>query len=190
MKRGWTLLIVFFIVSVFVSFKPSEKNVITAQEILGNPTYQAISYGGYRGLTREVQPTIQELKEDMKILQAMGVKILRTYNVHFPQAENLLKAITELKEEDKDFEMYVMLGAWIDCKNAFNTENGKPIHEKENERNSVEINTAVKLSQQYPEIVKIVAVGNEAMVRWATSYYVRPRIILIWVNHLQNLKMK
>ena len=190
MKRGRTLLIVFFIVSVFVSFKPSEKNVITAQEILGNPTYQAISYGGYRGLTREVQPTIQELKEDMKILQAMGVKILRTYNVHFPQAENLLKAITELKEEDKDFEMYVMLGAWIDCKNAFNTENGKPIHEEENERNTVEINTAVKLSQQYPEIVKIVAVGNEAMVRWATSYYVQPRIILKWVNHLQNLKMK
>ena len=27
---------------------------------------------------------------------------------------------------------------------------------------------------QYPDIVKIIAVGNEAMVNWATSYYVQP----------------
>jgi exo-beta-1,3-glucanase (GH17 family) len=40
----------------------------------------------------------------------------------------------------------------------------------------------------YPEIVKIIAVGNEAMVNWAWSYYVKPRVILNWVNHLQDLK--
>jgi len=31
-------------------------------------------------------------------------------------------------------------------------------------------------------------VGNEAMVKWATSYYVQPGIILKWVGHLQDLK--
>ncbi len=38
----------------------------TAKEILGHPDYLAISYGGYRGKTREEQPTIEELKEDLR----------------------------------------------------------------------------------------------------------------------------
>ena len=159
---------------------------MTAKEILGNPEYLAISYGGYRQKTRDIQPTIDQLKEDMKILAAMGVKILRTYNVQLQQAPNLLKAITELKEEDPNFEMYVMLGAWIDCHNAW-TEH-VPNHEVESEHNAGEIDRAVALAKAYPDIVKIVAVGNEAMVHWATNYFVRPNVILKWVNHLQELK--
>ena len=167
-----------------------EEQVVNAKEILGNPDYLAISYGGYRQKDRNIQPTITDLKEDMKILSAMGVKVLRTYNVHFDQAANLLKAIDELKVEDSEFEMYVMLGIWIDCKSAFNWENGEPDHNQESERNPVEVKTAVALAKQYPDIVKILAVGNEAMVRWATSYYVQPWIVLKWVNHLQELKQK
>lgn len=34
----------------------------------------------------------------------------------------------------------------------------------------------------------MIAVGNEAMVKWATSYYVQPGVILKWVNYLQGLK--
>ncbi|MGB2102977.1 MAG: exo-beta-1,3-glucanase, partial [Porticoccaceae bacterium] len=37
-------------------------------------------------------------------------------------------------------------------------------------------------------IVKVIAVGNEAMVHWATKYFVYPKTILRWVNYLQNLK--
>jgi exo-beta-1,3-glucanase (GH17 family) len=159
---------------------------ITAAEILGNPDYLAISYGGYREKSRDVQPTIPQLKEDMKILAAMGVKILRTYNVQLQQAPNLLKAISELKKEDPSFEMYVMLGAWIDCQNAWTDK--VPNHEVESEQNAGEIERAVALAKAYPDIVKILAVGNEAMVRWATSYFVRPNVILKWVNHLQDLK--
>ncbi|MDC0006737.1 glycosyl hydrolase family 17 [Winogradskyella sp.] len=159
---------------------------VTAKDILGNPDYLAISYGGYRQKSRDIQPTLKEIKEDMKILAAMGVKILRTYNVQLKQAPNILKAITELKETDPSFEMYVMLGVWIDCKNAW-TEL-PPNHEEESEANAGEIARAVALAKQYPEVVKIIAVGNEAMVRWATSYFVRPKVILKWVNHLQDLK--
>ncbi|MBT8282353.1 MAG: glycosyl hydrolase family 17 [Muriicola sp.] len=164
----------------------TEDNV-TAKEILGNPDYLAISYGGYRTNTRDNQPTLDELKDDMKILHAMGVRIVRTYNVHLAQASNLLKAIKELKGEDPEFEMYVMLGAWIDCKNAFT--DMEPDHNAESERNEKEIGTAVELANQYPGIVKVLAVGNEAMIRWATSYYVQPSVILKWVNYLQDLKM-
>ena len=163
---------------------------MTAEQILGNPKYTAISYGGYREKTREVQPTIAQLKEDMKILHAMGIRILRTYNVqpNLPHASNVLEAIHQLKSEDPSFEMYVMLGAWIDCLNAWTDK--VPNHELESPQNEGEIARAVALANKYPDIVKVIAVGNEAMVRWATSYFVRPNIILKWVNHLQSLKMQ
>lgn len=159
---------------------------VTAKDILGNAQYLAISYGGYRQTSRDIQPSISQLKEDMKILYAMGIRILRTYNVQLAQAPNLLKAIRELKKEDQQFEMYVMLGAWIDCKNAWTDQ--PPNHELESDQNKGEIERAVALANEYPEIVKIIAVGNEAMVKWAASYYVQPRVILKWVNYLQNLK--
>jgi hypothetical protein len=125
----------------------TKSNEVTAKEILGNPNYPAISYGGYRNKTRnkEDQPTIDELKGDMKILSAMGIKVLRTYNVQFTHAFNLLIAIEQLKEEDKDFEMYVMLGIWIDCKNAWTGED--PDHHQESEHNEGEVARAASTRQ-------------------------------------------
>lgn len=163
----------------------AESESKSAAAILGNPDYLAISYGGYRQNTRDVQPSIPELKEDMKLLSAMGVGIVRTYNVQLEQATNLLKAIKELKTEDAEFEMYVMLGAWIDCENAWSD---NPNHKAESPNNAGEIDRAVALAQKFPDIVKIIAVGNEAMVHWAQGYFVRPNVILKWVNHIQELK--
>jgi exo-beta-1,3-glucanase (GH17 family) len=164
------------------------KKEVTAKDILGNSNYLAISYGGYRARSRTEQPTIAQLKEDMRILAAMNIKLLRTYNVQLEQASNLLEAIRQLREEDKKFEMYVMLGAWIDCKNAWTDQ--PPNHDEESDQNPEEIERAVALAKAYPEVVKIIAVGNEAMIRWATSYYVQPRVILKYVNYLQDLKLK
>ncbi|MBT8276813.1 MAG: glycosyl hydrolase family 17 [Bacteroidia bacterium] len=161
---------------------------ITAEDILGNPDYLAISYGGYRMKSRDSQPTLKELKEDLRILHAMDIKVLRTYNVQLPHASNVLKAIRELKTEDTGFEMYVMLGAWIDCLNAWT--DLEPDHNVESPDNAAEIDRAVALANEYPDVVKVLAVGNEAMVRWATSYYVQPEVILKWVTHLQDLKAK
>jgi len=157
------------------------------EEILGNPQYQAISYGGYRGLSRDTQPTLDELKEDLLIMHAAGFRILRTYNVHYPHAENTLRAIKELKTENDEFEMYVMLGAWISCQAAF-TE--LPNHQFENVANEDEVKEAVRLANEYPDIVKIIAIGNEAMVHWAASYFVEPGIILKYVEQLQEMKSK
>lgn len=61
-------------------------------------------------------------------------------------------------------------------------------HTLESEDNEIEIQKAVKLTKQYPDIVKVISVGNEAMVKWATNYYVQPWVILKWVNYLQGLK--
>jgi exo-beta-1,3-glucanase (GH17 family) len=166
------------------NYKKEIKNM-TAQDILGNPDYLAICYGGYRDTTRDIQPTIPELTEDLRILSAMGIKLLRTYNVEYEEAANLIKAIENLKAENSDFEMYLMLGAWIDCKDA---RTAHPNHHEESENNAPEIQRAIQLAKRHPDIVKIIAVGNEAMVKWAASYYVEPGIILKWVKHLQALK--
>ena len=190
MKRTILFLLPVIAALLMIACTPAQEPVgKTAADILGNPQYQAISYGGYREITRDIQPTIPQLKEDMKILSAMGVKLLRTYNVHFDEAANLLEAIRQMRAEDPEFEMYLMLGAWIDCKNAW-TDLPDRIRDQDSPRNAVEIARAVELTQQYPEIVKIIAVGNEAMVHWATEYYVEPGIILHWVNHLQDLKQQ
>ena len=82
--------------------------------------------------------------------------------------------------------MYVMLGTWIDCKGAWTEVRD---HSSENlENNTSEIEKAIGLANQYSDIIKIISVGNEAMVHWAEAYYVTPEIILKWVNHLQKLK--
>jgi exo-beta-1,3-glucanase (GH17 family) len=191
-----TFLIIGFLISMISCVKTEKKQdkvlntkiELTAKEILGNPDYLAISYGGYREKLRTAQPTIAELKEDLKLLHAMGIRIIRTYNVQpeLPHASNILEAIHQLKKEDASFEMYVMLGAWIDCLNAWTDQT--PNHEVESAQNEGEIARAVALANKYPDIVKVIAVGNEAMIRWATSYFVRPKVILKWVNHLQDLK--
>ena len=58
----------------------------------------------------------------------------------------------------------------MDCKT-----HGQPInHSQENEDNNrLEIERAIY--NQYPDIIKIISVGNEAMVHWATSIMSNPR---------------
>ncbi len=179
----------FLFASGYALSKSDADNGPSAAEIFGNPDYPAMSYGGYRGISRDDQPSVEDLTEDMKILSAMGVKLLRTYNTsQYLMAERLLQAIHNLKQADPDFEMYVMLGAWIEAKGSW----GDNVdHTKGNvKNNTAEINKAVELTNQYPDIVKAIAVGNESMVQWATTYFVYPKTVLKWVNHLQGLKKK
>lgn len=180
-------VIVIFMLGACNSPNPTQDR--TAEQILGNPEYTAISFGGFREKTRKLCPSVEELKEDMKLLNAMGIKLIRTYNTQlYPHAERTLQAIRELKQESSSFEMYVMLGAWIECKGAWTEERN---HEEENvEGNQAEIQKAIELANEYTDIVKIIAVGNESMVHWAESYFVTPSIVLKYVVELQELKSK
>ncbi|MGR5484431.1 hypothetical protein [Vibrio alfacsensis] len=170
---------------------PQAKN---GDALLGNPEYQAVSYGAWRSTVREDGinvPSIAEQKEDMKILSSLGIKMLRTYNTQGftgldgrTEAQNLLDAITQLKAEDPEFEMYVMLGIWIDAKGSWTD---TVIHDENNPANYDEVAAAKELALQYPDIIKVIAVGNEAMVNWA-PYHVTPDIILEHVSDLQTWK--
>ncbi|NNJ69733.1 MAG: hypothetical protein HKP10_00425, partial [Kiritimatiellales bacterium] len=106
------------------SFAGGEPDTLqdVVQKLFGNRTYPAISYSGHRKVRQSIEntPSIEETKEDLKILSAMGFRMLRTYNTQeFPHTERTLMAIRQLKQADPDFEMIVMLGAWIQCRNAF-----------------------------------------------------------------------
>ena len=55
----------------------------------------------------------------MRLLEAIGIKLIRIYNTQlFEEISRLLEAISLMKKEVPAFEMYVMLGAWIECKGA------------------------------------------------------------------------
>jgi exo-beta-1,3-glucanase (GH17 family) len=160
----------------------------TAAEIINNPSYTAMSFGGYRHLTRDTVPSVTDLKEDVRILSAMGIKLIRLYDTQLGQTPNLLQAISELKQEDKSLELYVMLGAWIEAENS---RTDSVNHHKENIiGNTAEIEKAVEYTNKYPDIVKCISVGNEAMVHWAASYNVTQDVILKWVKYLQALKQE
>ena len=164
--------------------------------MLGNKHYPAVSFSGYRLPTRgedlpnknDYCPTVAELKEDMHIMAAMGIKLLRTYDTQlFDHATRLLEAISQLKQANPDFEMYVMLGAWIQCEGAYTD---KVDHTKEDEKTNIaEINAAIELAAKYPDIVKIIAVGNEAMVTWQ-AHWVSSEIILKYIQYAKDAKTK
>lgn len=154
-------------------------------KLLGNSDYQAIAYSGHRREVRSVEntPTLDETKEDLRILAAMGIKLLRTYNTTiYPHSERILQAIRELKQDDPDFEMLVMLGAWIQCKDAYRE--GVDHTVEDAAFNQREIEGAIRLAHAYPDVVRIIAVGNEAMVTWQ-AHYVPAATILRWVESLQ-----
>ncbi len=188
----WGLLVILFLFSSTVLFSQKKNSELVLksknpQEIFGNPDILAFSYSSYRQNSRKIEPTIDEIKEDLRIMKALGVKLIRTYNSQqYDHSKNILNAIKSLQQEDSKFEMYVMLGTWIECEGAWGS---NPNHELGNTKNnSAEIEQAIALTQQYPEIIKAIAVGNEAMVHWASSYFVAPKVILKWVNYLQAKK--
>ena len=51
----------------------SSKHNKSAADFLGNPDYKAMSYGGYRTNTRDDQPSVAQIKEDLKILDTLWV---------------------------------------------------------------------------------------------------------------------
>ena len=155
------------------------------QKLLGNSNYPAIAYSGHRKDIRSVEntPDIAETKEDLKILSAMGIKLIRTYNTTiFPHSARTLQAIRELRAEQPGFEMYVVLGAWIQCQGAFGE--GVDHTVEDTEFNRREIEKAIDLVREYPEVVKVIAVGNEAMVTWQ-MHFVPAAAILKWVKFVK-----
>lgn len=123
----------------------------------------AIAYGPYRdGQNPDgPAPTREQVREDLHLM-ARHWGLLRTYGAVGPP-ETVLEVIRA-----DGLDMKVMLGVWI-APEARRDSTGaivEPLPEAR-DANRREIEAAVRLAAEYPEIVLAVCVGNETQVSWS-----------------------
>jgi exo-beta-1,3-glucanase (GH17 family) len=135
--------------------------------------YKAVCYSGFRAGQHPdrgegaVNPTRDEILEDLKILSAEEFSLIRLYD----SGENS-QTVLELIAEQK-LNIRVMLGIWLSAELS-NHEScewlTEPIPDEvlANNRlvNRAEVERGIALANQYKDIVVAVNVGNEALVDW------------------------
>jgi exo-beta-1,3-glucanase (GH17 family) len=134
---------------------------------------RGVCYSGFRHGqhpdrgTGAVNPNDQEVLEDLQLLNRQGnFSLIRLYDAR-ENSEAVLRLI-----RDKELKMKVVLGAWLDAevsntncpwlKQSFS----QAALDANKLKNQKEIESAIRLANQYSNIVVAVAVGNEALVDW------------------------
>ncbi len=142
-------------------FEPRPFTTLIDGEWIGN----AVSYGPHRDGQRPggSAPSAAELREDLDLMLPHW-NLLRVYGAQGP-SETLLEVIRA-----SGLNMKVMLGAWIapDSPDA----------------NRQEVDAAIRLANEYPQIVLAVSVGNETQIYW--SAHRSPMDSLI--NHVRRVR--
>jgi len=146
---------------------------------------RAICYSGFRdGQSPDagVFPSKAEITSDLELLQGHW-DALRLYACD-THTDRVLAVIAE-----QGFAFKVMLGAYIaaEVSNPNCPWGGEyPAGELEanKRKNQREIERAISLANQYPEIVDVVSAGNEATVDW-TDHLVSPESVTQYVAFLQ-----
>jgi exo-beta-1,3-glucanase (GH17 family) len=133
---------------------------------------RAICYSGYRRGQHPdrgagaANPSDAEILEDLQILTQHDFTLIRLYDSRVNSAA-VLRLITTHK-----LKLKVLLGAWLDAEvSNTNCPWQKAPYSDEfltanKLKNAQEIDRAIALTNQYPELVVAVAVGNEALVHW------------------------
>ena len=123
---------------------------------------QGISYGPHRDGQRPggPSPTRAQLREDLELLRGRW-GLIRIYSAD-QVAADLLALI-----RDERLPFKVLLGAWIapDAPAA----------------NRMEVETAVRLANAYPDVVLALCVGNETQVSWS-DHKVPPETLVGWLR--------
>jgi len=146
---------------------------------------RAICYSGFRdGQSPDagVFPSKAEITSDLELLQGHW-DALRLYACD-THTDRVLAVIAE-----QGFAFKVMLGAYIaaEVSNPNCPWGGEyPAGELEanKRKNQREIERAISLANQYPEIVDVVSAGNEATVDW-TDHLVSPESVTQYVAFMQ-----
>ena len=146
----------------------------------------AICYSGYRegqNPREAIYPSYEEIKEDLMLL-ADNWKFLRLYDCG-PHAEIVLDVISK-----EGFDFKIMLG--VDMAAEMSNPNcpwGAEFSEQtlrdNRQANSGQIEKLITLSQQYPQIISSVSVGNEASVDW-TDHMVPVQCLVEYVRFIRS----
>jgi exo-beta-1,3-glucanase (GH17 family) len=142
------------------------------------PFAKAICYSGYRNGQQPggLNPSYEEIKEDLLLLQPHW-KYLRLYDCD----EHALTVIKVIQNEKLDFKL--MLGAYIvaEMNNQGCPWNGGIYEEAQLEENKIandkKIERLIDWSNQYPETIFSVSLGNEACVDWTDHFVPVERVI-------------
>jgi exo-beta-1,3-glucanase (GH17 family) len=144
----------------------------------------AIAYSGFREGQHPdrgegaVNPSMDEILEDLRILVDHGFRLLRLYDT----GENSVNTLQLIRDHDLPIE--VLLGIWLDAE-VSNHEGcpwlDEPIPAAKLAAN-IEVNQAavergIELATEYADIVVAVNVGNEALVSWNDHMVPLDRVI-------------
>lgn len=142
------------------------------------PFAKAICYSGFRNGQQPggINPSYEEIKEDLLLLQS-DWKYLRLYDCD----EHALTVIKVIQKEKLDFKL--MLGAYIvaemnnqGCPWGGGVYEEKQLAENKNS-NDLKIQRLIDWSNQYPEIIFTVSLGNEACVDWTDHFVPVERVV-------------
>lgn len=114
---------------------------------------KAIAYSGYRdgqSPDDQIYPSEAEILQDLNLLVTKGFGLIRLYDTSI-HGKRTLKVIS-----DNNLDLKVMLGAYL---YGGDTSYGSA--------NREQLDSAVKLANDYPDTVVAVSVGNEVLVDWS-----------------------
>ena len=134
----------------------------------------AMSYSGFREGQHPkrddvdaINPTREEILEDLRILVDHGFGLIRMYD----SKENTQTTLELIRAHDLPIKM--LLGIWLDAE--FSNHEGcpwldEPIPEEELAANTIEnrieIEQGIRLANEFDDIVVAINVGNETLVNW------------------------
>ena len=142
-------------------------NALVAGEVM------AVAYSGFREGQHPdrgdgaVNPSADEILEDLKILAAHNFNLIRLYD----SGENSSLTLELIRQHRLPIK--VMLGIWLEAE--FSNHEGcpwldEPIPESElaanTSKNAGELQRGIKLAQRFEDVVVAVNVANEALVDW------------------------
>lgn len=143
-------------------------------------TGEAVAYGPYRDGQRPggASPSRDELAEDLRILAGRW-NLIRMYAAAGP-AETVLAVI-----RDEALPIRVLLGVWIAPEERRDPD-GEVIESLPEARaeNRREIETAVRLRAEYPDLIAGLSAGNETQVYWS-AHRSPPELLIATVRELR-----
>ena len=146
---------------------------VQAPDDLISAEVMAVAYSGYRQGQHPdrgdgaVNPSDDEILEDLEILVAHDFKLIRLYDA----GENSRDTLELIRKNN--LPVKVLLGIWLDAE--FSNHEGcdwldEPIPDEQlaanTLRNVAEIERGIGLANRFSDIVVAVNVGNEALVEW------------------------